>query len=152
MARPDYTFVKEGNVTIRYAQDVSGSPGTYVALGCPKGDWIVNRSTNMESDGIDNWCDTVLGELEQVSPSTKTITISGTMEMILSDAAFDDIDTDEQANNVGYLRITATDAAGATTRDKAYKGYWNNMTEAYKGSGPSDVPLNFTVIARQAIA
>jgi hypothetical protein len=74
------------------------------------------------------------------------------MEMILSDDAFDDIDADEQANDVGYLRITATDAAGVTTRDKAYKGYWNNMTEAYKSSGPSDVPLNFTVIARQAIA
>lgn len=152
MARNDYVFAKDGDVVIRWAPDSSGSPGTYVTVGCPKGTWNVNRSTNLEADNLDNWCDTTLGELEQVTPGTKTVTISGSMEMILDDGVFTGMLTAEEANNVCYIRITATDSDGANTRDKAYKGYIESFNEQYQGSGPSDVSITFRAIARQSVA
>lgn len=152
MARADYVFAKDGGVVIRFAPDSSGSPGTWVTVGCPKGNWTVNKSTNVEADNLDNWCDTTLGELEQVSPGTKTITVSGSMEMILDDSAFTGMDTAEAANNVCYMRITATDADAANSRDKAWKGYLTSFTENYNGSGPSDVSIEFRAIALQSLA
>lgn len=51
--RNDFVIAREGGVVIEYATGTAGTPGTYNALGCPKGTWNFNRSVAEVDDNID---------------------------------------------------------------------------------------------------
>lgn len=56
MARTDYTFAREGDVTIGFDVAAAGSAPaglTYVTVGCPKGTWTLGKSTANVDDGLD---------------------------------------------------------------------------------------------------
>lgn len=149
--RADMTFAREGDVIISYS---AGNPGTlppsanFEALGCPKGTWTLGSSTASVDDGLDNWCTAVQAAIEGASPGGKTITLTGTMELILSDDAYQDIVTAEGANNYGWFSIALADSAGVTTKIINVGGYFTQLDHNFNGTGPSDVSVSFRASER----
>lgn len=86
--------------------------------------------------------------IEGASPGGKTITLTGTMELILSDDAYQDIVTAEGANNYGWFSIALADSAGVTTKIINVGGYFTQLDHNFNGTGPSDVSVSFRASER----
>jgi hypothetical protein len=148
--RADLTFAREGDVVLSF---VPGTPGTvptsgWDALGCPKGTWTLGSSTASVDDGLDNWCTAVEASIEGASPGAKTITLSGSMELILSDEAYEAMDTAELTNAYSWFQIALTDSAGETTKTISVGGYFTQFDHNFNGTGPSDVTVSFRASER----
>lgn len=82
--------------------------------------------------------------IEGASPGAKTITLSGTMEMILSDQAYQDMADAEEANSYSWIKIAATDSKTTATTETIYVGgYITQLDRNYNQDGPSDVSITF---------
>ena len=148
--RADMTFAREGDVVISF---VTGSAGTvhttgWEELGCPKGSWTLGSSTASIDDGLDNWCTAVEASIEGASPGAKTITLSGSMELILSDDAYIDMDAAELANTYSFFQIDMADSAGTSTKTLVVGGYFTQFDHNFNGTGPSDVTVTFRASER----
>ena len=149
--RADMTFAREGDVTISF---VTGAPGTapvsgWMELGCPKGTWTLGSSTASVDDGLDNWCTAVEASIEGASPGAKTITLSGSMELILSDDAYQAIDAAEIANTYSWFKIDMTDSkVTPTTKTVNIGGYFTQFDHNLNGTGPSDATVTFRASER----
>lgn len=149
--RADMTFAREGDVIISFAK---GNPGTlpaaadFDALGCPKGTWTLGSSTASVDDGLDNWCTAVEAAIEGASPGGKTITLTGTMELILSDEAYQEIVDAEGANDYAWFSIALADSSGTTSKIINVGGYFTQLDHNFNGTGPSDVSVSFRASER----
>ena len=152
--RADFTFAREGDVIVSFA---TGVPGTvpaseaFDALGCPKGTWTLGSSTASIDDGLDNWCTAVEAAIEGASPGAKTITLSGSMELILSDDAYIAMDAAELANTYSWFRVAISDSAGETTKTIDVGGYFTQFDHNFNGTGPSDVTVTFRASEREGL-
>lgn len=149
--RANMTFAREGDVIISFAPGSAGSlpaASAFKALGCPKGTWTLGSSTASVDDGLDNWCTAVEAAIEGASPGGKTITLTGTMELILSDDAYDAIVTAEGANNYAWFSIALADSAGAESKLINVGGYFTQLDHNFNGTGPSDVSVSFRASER----
>ena len=149
--RANMTFAREGDVIISFAPGGAGtlpSAVTFKALGCPKGTWTLGSSTASVDDGLDNWCTAVEAAIEGASPGGKTITLTGTMELILSDAAYAAVVTAEGANNYAWFSIALADSAGVTSKIINVGGYFTQLDHNFNGTGPSDVSVSFRASER----
>lgn len=147
--RADMTFAREGDVVISFATGSPGSvPGTMAELGCPKGTWTLGSSTASVDDGLDNWCTAVEASIEGASPGAKTITLSGSMELVLSDAPYAAMDAAELANTYSWFKIAMADSAGVTTKTVNVGGYFTQFDHNLNGTGPSDVTVTFRASER----
>src|SRR5690606_32696642 len=109
---------------VSYATGTAGNiPSSWQALGCPKGTWTLGSSTASVDDGLDNWCTAVEASIEGASPGAKTITLSGSMELIISDQAYQDLDAAEAANTYGFFKIDFDDSAGSNSKIIVVGGY-----------------------------
>jgi len=149
-ARADFSFAREGDVVISHSPGSAGSvpTSTWKALGCPKGTWTLDSTTASVDDGLDNWCTAVNAAIEGASPGGKQITLSGTMELILSDAAYAAIMTAESTNAYSWFQIVASDSAGNTTKTWTIGGYFTTLGHNFNGTGPSDVTVAFRASER----
>lgn len=95
-----------------------------------------------------NWCTAVEASIEGASPGAKTITLSGSMELILSDQAYQDLDAAEAANTYGFFKIELADSAGATSKVIVVGGYITQWDHNLNGTGPSDVSVTFRASER----
>lgn len=149
--RADFTFAREGDVVVSFATGTAGAVpagGSFAALGCPKGTWTLGSSTASVDDGLDNWCTAVEAAIEGASPGAKTITLSGSMELILSDAPYVAMDAAELANTYSWFRIAIADSAAATTKTINVGGYFTQFDHNFNGTGPSDVTISFRASER----
>jgi hypothetical protein len=143
------TLAREGDVVISFQTGTAGSiPTLWDALGCPKGTWTLGSSTASVDDGLDNWCTAVEASIEGASPGAKTITLSGSMELILSDDAYIDMDAAELANTYSFFKIAMSDSAGVTTKTIVVGGYFTQFDHNLNGTGPSDVTVTFRASER----
>jgi len=143
------TFAREGDVVVSYATGTAGNiPSSWSVLGCPKGTWTLGSSTASVDDGLDNWCTAVEASIEGASPGAKTITLSGSMELIISDAAYTAIDGAEAANTYGFFKIDFEDSAGANSKVIVVGGYITQFDHNFNGTGPSDVTVTFRASER----
>jgi hypothetical protein len=150
--RADMTFAREGDVIISFVTGTAGSvpAGGWLALGCPKGTWTLGSSTASVDDGLDNWCTAVEAAIEGASPGAKTITLSGSMELILSDAAYQAIKAAEATNAYAFFRIDSEDSAGVTSEVTVIGGNFTQLDVNYNGTGPSDVSVTFRASERHS--
>lgn len=95
-----------------------------------------------------NWCTAVEAAIEGASPGAKTITLSGTMELIISDTAYQNIADAEEANTYSWFKIDFQDSAGANSKIFAIGGYITQLDHNFNGTGPSDVTLSFRASER----
>lgn len=147
--RADYSFAREGDVVISFGAGSAGTPpSTWDAIGCPKGTWTLGSSTATVDDGLDNWCTAVEASIEGASPGAKTITLGGTMELIISDAAYVAMDAAEQANTYSWMRIAINDSGDATTKFLEIGGTFTQLDHNFNGTGPSDVSISFRASER----
>jgi len=147
--RADLTFAREGDVVLSFATGTPGNiPTIWQALGCPKGTWTLGSSTASVDDGLDNWCTAVEASIEGASPGAKTITLSGSMELILSDDAYIDMDLAELANTYSFFQIDMADSAGTSTKTIVVGGYFTQFDHNFNGTGPSDVTVTFRASER----
>lgn len=147
--RADLTFAREGDVIISFATGTPGNlPTEWEALGCPKGTWTFGSSTASVDDGLDNWCTAVEASIEGASPGAKTITLSGSLELILSDAAYVDMSDAEITNAYSFFKIEMADSAGNTTKTIVAGGYFTQFDHNFNGTGPSDVTVTFRASER----
>ena len=149
--RADLTFAREGDVVVSFATGPAGAVPAEIAfnaLGCPKGTWTLGSSTASVDDGLDNWCTAVEASIEGASPGAKTITLSGSMELILLDDAYIAIDAAEIANTYSWFKIVATNNAGAGTKTVNIGGYFTQLDHNYNGTGPADVTVTFRASER----
>ena len=151
--RADFTFAREGDVIISFA---TGTPGTvpttgWDALGCPKGTWTLGSSTASVDDGLDNWCTAVEASIEGASPGAKTITLSGSMELILGDDAFIALEAAERANTYSWFKIAIADSAAEESRTINVGGYFTQADLNFNGTGPSDVTVTFRASERTVV-
>jgi len=139
--RADMTFAREGDVVIKFTTGTAGSiPSSgWEAIGCPKGTWTLGSSTASVDDGLDNWCTAVEASIEGASPVAKTINVSGTMELILSDDAYQDMAAAEATNAYSWFRIELADSGGSTSKVIVIGGYFTTFDHNFNGTGPSDV-------------
>jgi hypothetical protein len=143
------TFAREGDVVISYATGTAGSiPVAWDAIGCPKGTWTLGSSTASVDDGLDNWCTAVEASIEGASPGAKTITLGGSMELILSDGAYLVLEAAEAANTYGFFKIDLEDSAGVTSKTIVVGGYLTQFDHNFNGTGPSDVSVTFRASER----
>jgi hypothetical protein len=149
--RADFTFAREGDVVISYKTGSAGTVPTsgFLALGCPKGTWTLGSSTASIDDGLDNWCTAVEAAIEGASPGAKTITLSGSMELILGDTAYGELVGAEAANTYGWFKIAVADNAGVESSDIYVGGYITQWDLNFNGTGPSDVTVTFRASERQ---
>lgn len=147
--RADFTFAREGDVIVSFATGTPGTiPGAFTAIGCPKGTWTLGSSTASVDDGLDNWCTAVEAAIEGASPGGKTITLSGSMELILSDAAYTAMTAAERANTYSHFKIAMADSGGNTSEDIYIGGYFTQFDLNLNGTGPSDVTVTFRASER----
>ena len=147
--RADFTFAREGDVVVSFATGTAGTiPGAFTAIGCPKGTWTLGSSTASVDDGLDNWCTAVEAAIEGASPGAKTITLSGSMELILSDAAYTAMKGAELANTYSHFKIAVADSGAATSEDIYLGGYFTQFDMNFNGTGPSDVTVTFRASER----
>ena len=152
--RADMTFAREGDVVISFA---TGTPGSvpaeiaFDALGCPKGTWTLGSSTASVDDGLDNWCTAVEASIEGASPGAKTITLSGSMELIISDDAFIALEAAERANTYSWFKIAIADSAASASRTINIGGYFTQADLNFNGTGPSDVTVTFRASERTVV-
>jgi hypothetical protein len=150
--RADMTFAREGDVVISFATGAAGTvPSSWQELGCPKGTWTLGSSTASVDDGLDNWCTAVEASIEGASPGAKTITLSGSMELILSDDAYAAMDAAEIANTYSWFKIDMSDNAGTTTKTIAIGGYFTQFDHNLNGTGPSDATVSFRASERSVV-
>lgn len=144
------TFAREGDVVISFATGSAGSPPVsgWNALGCPKGTWTLGSSTASVDDGLDNWCTAVNAAIEGASPGGKQITLSGTCELILNDAAYLAMDAAELANTYCWFQIVAANSAATATKTWQIGGYFTQLDHNFNGTGPSDVTVAFRASER----
>jgi hypothetical protein len=150
--RADMTFAREGDVILSFATGIPGTVplvGAFEVLGCPKGTWTLGSSTASIDDGLDNWCTAVEASIEGASPGAKTITLSGSMELILSDAAYVAMDAAEIANTYSWFKVVMSDSAGVTTKTVNAGGYFTQFDLNLNGTGPSDVTVTFRASERE---
>ena len=151
--RSDMTFAREGDVVLSFA---TGEPGTipiagtanWDVLGCPKGTWTFGSSTASIDDGLDNWCTAVEAAIEGASPGAKTITLSGSMELIISDAAYLEMLAAEAANTYSWFKIEINDSSGTNDEEFNVGGYFTQFDHNFNGTGPSDVTITFRASER----
>lgn len=147
--RADLTFAREGDVVVSFATGTAGSlPVSFTAIGCPKGTWTLGSSTASVDDGLDNWCTAVEAAIEGASPGAKTITLGGSMELILSDDAYASMKAAEMANTYSFFKIAIADNGGAETEDIHIGGYFTQFDLNFNGTGPSDVTVTFRASER----
>ena len=147
--RADLTFAREGDVVLSFSTGTPGQvPESWETLGCPKGTWTLGSSTASVDDGLDNWCTAVEASIEGASPGAKTITLSGSMELILSDDAYADMDGAELANTYSFFKIEMADSAGDSTKTVVVGGYFTQFDHNFNGTGPSDVSVTFRASER----
>jgi hypothetical protein len=147
--RADLTFAREGDVVLSFATGTPGNiPALWDALGCPKGTWTLGSSTASVDDGLDNWCTAVEASIEGASPGAKTITLSGSMELILTDDAYIDMDAAELANTYSFFQIEMADSAGVASKTIVVGGYFTQFDHNFNGTGPSDVTVSFRASER----
>jgi hypothetical protein len=147
--RADLTFAREGDVVLSFATGTPGNlPGSFDALGCPKGTWTLGSSTASVDDGLDNWCTAVEASIEGASPGAKTITLSGSMELILDDDAYIAMVAAEVANTYSFFEIAMANSAGNVTNTIVVGGYFTQFDHNYNGTGPSDVTVTFRASER----
>lgn len=148
--RGDFVFAREGDVVVSHAPGTAGNVPVsgWNALGCPKGTWTLGSSTASVDDGLDNWCTAVNAAIEGASPGGKQITLSGTMELILDDAAYTSIDTTETTNGYSWFRIVATSSDNAVSKTWNIGGYFTQLDLNFNGTGPSDVTVAFRASER----
>lgn len=141
--RNDFVIAREGDVVLHWATGTAATPGTFVALGCPKGTWNFNRTVAEVDDNLDNWCTAAASAIESFSPGARNLTVSGTMELILDDAAILSMEAAVDANTYGFVRIIATDVDDTNTWERTVGGYLTQFNLQFQGSGPSDVAISF---------
>ena len=86
--------------------------------------------------------------IEGASPGAKTITLSGSMELILSDAPYVSMDAAEIANTYSHFKIAIADSGAATTKDIHIGGYFTQFDHNFNGTGPADVAVTFRASER----
>lgn len=96
-----------------------------------------------------NWCTAVEASIEGASPGAKTITLGGTMELIISDAAYIAMDAAELANTYGFMRIALQDSGNSNTKLIEIGGYITQFDHNFNGTGPSDVTTSFRASERR---
>ena len=147
--RADLTFAREGDVVLSFQTGTAGSaPVSWDALGCPKGTWTLGSSTASVDDGLDNWCTAVEASIEGASPGAKTITLSGSMELILTDDAYVDMDAAELANTYSFFKIDMADSGENSSKTIIVGGYFTQFDHNFNGTGPSDVTVTFRASER----
>ena len=151
--RADFTFAREGDVIISFTTGPAGTvPATgFLALGCPKGTWTLGSSTASVDDGLDNWFTAVEASIEGASPGAKTITLSGSMELILGDAAYVALEAAERANTYSWFKVAFADNAAAESRVINVGGYFTQTDLNFNGTGPSDVTVTFRASERTVV-
>lgn len=97
-----------------------------------------------------NWCTAVEAAIEGASPGGKTITLSGTMELIISDAAYQAITAAEEANAYSWFRIAMIDSQGTNSKTIDIGGYFTQLDHNFNGTGPSDVSVSHRASERHA--
>ena len=148
----DYTRVAEGHVTAEYAAAGSlGEPGAFQSAGCVKGNLTVNDTVEERADDITNWC-TLTSQVAQLNSATggdRDVTISFTLEMVLSDDAYAAMLADYRSRTEGYFRVTATDgnAPTPTTQIEEYRVLITQFTRNYNQEGTSDIAVVMRVNA-----
>jgi len=144
------TFAREADVVISFGTGTPGNPPeSWNELGCPKGTWTLGSSTASIDDALDNWCTALEASIEGASPGAKTITIAGTMELVLSDAAYLEMVAAEAANTYSWFRIEISDSQNSNSEDYMLGGYFTDFTYNFNGTGPSDVSVSFRASERQ---
>lgn len=141
--RADFVIAREGGVVLEFATGTPGNPGTFSALGCPKGTWTFGESVAEVDDGIDNWCSAADEAVASFSAGARTITISGTTELILDDAAYLAMKAAIRANDYCFFRYTATNVGATQTETETFGGYLTQFDRQFQGTGPSDVAVTF---------
>ena len=141
--RNDFVIAREGDVVLSWATGTPGVPGSFSALGCPKGTWNFNEQVAEVDDNLDNWCSAVAAAIEGFSPGATTITISGTMELILDDAAYLSMKAAVRAKTYGFMKVLMQDNDDSNTEVEVFGGYLTQFNRQLQGSGPSDVSVSF---------
>lgn len=145
----DYVQVSKGGVSVAYAQESAtpGTPDTYDLIGCPKGDWQIGDTIEAVEDNISNWCNAIAeAALRTAAIGDETLTVGGTLELILDDAAYLAMEADKGVAE-GYLKISATDNDGANTKEWEYRVFCTQFNTRFPEQGTSDVAVQFRVNA-----
>jgi hypothetical protein len=144
VTRNDFVIAREGGVVIKYNTGTPGTlPSTMNALGCPKGTWNFNESAGEVDDNIDNWCSATQAAIQSFSPGALTITISGTMEIILDDPVYQAMKLAIRNKTYSFFQLTMTDVDAANTEVENLGGYLTQFNRQLQGNGPSDVATAF---------
>jgi hypothetical protein len=143
----DYTRVREGHVLVEYAPPVDGSPGPYASVGCLEGDFSVNIDTSAVEDNIVNWCTIGITEfLASAQPGEQTVTLNGTLVMLLGDNGYMQAHNDARAKITGFWRITWSD--GNTPENVLvdnFRGFFTQFQKQARQDGVSVSPFNVRV-------
>jgi hypothetical protein len=151
----DYTRVREDQVLVEYAPPTGpgGTAGEYASVGCLEGDFSIDFGTAVIEDDITNWC-TVAAEVEALAsaqPGSSTITLSGTLVMLLGDEGYAQARDDAKNRVTGFWRITATD--GNTPPNQQidnFRGFFTQFNQQFRQDGVSVAPFTVRVVERLA--
>jgi hypothetical protein len=145
-----YTRVREDHVLVEYAPPAEGGgAGTYASVGCLEGDFSIDFGTAVVEDNITNWC-TVAAEVEALAsaqPGESTITLSGTLTMLLGDEGYTQARDDAKNRVTGYWRITATDG-DANEQVDSFRGFFTQFNQQFRQDGVSVAPFTVRVVER----
>lgn len=153
MAAPnlsDYTRVREDHVLVEYASPTEGGEaGEYASVGCLEGDFSVDFGTAVIEDNIANWC-TAAAEVEALAsaqPGESTITLSGTLTMLIGDEGYEQARDDAKNRVTGFWRITATNGNGDEQID-SFRGFFTQFKQQFRQDGVSVAPFTVRVVER----
>ena len=133
-AETDYIRVEDGDITIQGAPEnstISGSPATYVTLGCPVGNVTINDTKEKKSVATSDWCSAGQEILNQYRVGNRDVSMSFSLQMDLSDAGTKAAYAAYKAGSLYFIKVVGTDNNGTPNSiTHEYGGYFNQFSSS----------------------
>lgn len=141
MAYPDnLTRMSDGNVALSF----SALPATtFKPVGCITDGVTVNDSFDVITRDEPSSCRVVTASLATVDLGARTIEVSFTGEIILSDANYDDLYNEYKSKNQIALKLEAEDNESSPSDSL---DQWNGYITQFNRSYPLEGPATFSVV------
>ena len=153
MTEKDYIRVEDGNVVISGALPSTADAdvaGTYASLGCIIGDVTISDGKEPITVSASNWCSAGQAILNQVRKGNRTVSISMTLEMDITDtatlAALTTYKSDTDAGSKYFIRdVASTNNDTPETLTNEYAGIFTQFDRTYLQAGTARFAVTYNV-------
>lgn len=135
-------MIRRSGVSLKFAPETGGTPGTLVSIGSPKGN--IRITDGRSTITVDSF-DAPIGAFQQQLTDARTGSISFTTNLIADDAGYLALKTAYEADQPGYLLVEGESIDGTATVELGYKVFISQFDHDFNTTNVAECAVTVVI-------